>query len=270
MVARLLSRRFHTAVGLASCALLVGSYSRLSDAAEPRVTKVTLVPSELDLPDGFSATQFRDALTSAAARWSYPAVACTSVVIEVDAAASRRRTERDGRWLFVFRKSRWCHNEQCGPGTTYPRLAAAMTTVYDETASAGVAEADVELNASAFEGAASAPLVPVLAHEIGHVLGFQDTCGTRHGAGPDPGCPRDELESIMLSGSSREQLTGWDIQRLCSRFPRNEGGKEADASPDTQGDPSLGWCALAATAAALAVAWFFAYCVRGKRRGGGH
>ena len=150
-----------------------------------------------------------------------------------------------------------------------------MTTVYDETAVAAVAEADVELNAIAFDWSPAlsfentrpvAPLVPMLVHEIGHVLGFKDTCGTRHGPRPDPDCPRDELESVMLSGSNREQLTEWDVARLCTRFPGQAGTPAADARREQPGQLGalFGWLTLAA-AAALAIGFVFS---RGAPRKG--
>jgi len=257
--------RLHRAMGcVAHAAVLVGSYSLPSDASAAAIARVTLVPSSLDLPDNLRAEQFREALLTASQRWSYPEVACTSVAIEVAETAARRRTERDGRSLFVFRSRRWCHNEQCGPGRTFPRLAAAMTTVYDTPSSTGgPGESDVELNTSAFDWSHGtsltsaqpvAPLIPVLVHEIGHILGFQDTCGTRHGVRPDPGCPPNELESVMLSGSNREQLSAWDVARLCSRFPKSEARAARAEEPEHRTAP-VGWWALAGatllTAAAI-------------------
>lgn len=111
-----------------------------------------------------------------------------------------------------------------------------------------------------------APLVPVLTREIGHILGFKDTCGTWRGPRADPDCPPDELESVMLSGSNRDQLTGWDVDRLCARFPRNEAtsAEGAKREPSGQVGASCGWWVMAA-AAALTVALFFSGRVR--RRG---
>ena len=131
-----------------------------------------------------------------------------------------------------------------------------MTTIHDGSLSDSVAEADVELNAVAFDWSSTpasnvnarpvVPLVPLLIHEIGHILGFEDTCGSRHDAHHSTQCSRDELASVMLSGSGREQLTAWDVERLCARFPRKP-ESPSDATDREEGrsvDAPLGWVTL--------------------------
>lgn len=225
-------------------------------AAATNADSVTLVPSSVDLPPQITANEFRAALQTAAMRWSYPEVACTRLALQVAAAEPRRQVANDGRNLFVFRKRRWCHNQQCGPTRTFPRLAAAMTTVYRGAATDGIAEADVELNALGFEWAVGAetretkgrpvaPLVPVLVHEIGHQLGFEDACGSRHDGSVHADCDDDELESVMVSGSGREELSDFDVVRLCSRFPRN-GAQSSSVSRSASHPVPPGWLAALA------------------------
>jgi hypothetical protein len=238
--------------------------SPLAAAAQTNI--VTLVPSSLDLPEQLDAAELRAALATAGSRWSYPRVPCTSLELRTAAPAAYRQVARDGRNLFVFRSQKWCHNQQCGPGRTFPRLAAAMTTVHGAGSGSHLAEADVELNGVEFHwslGSAPAPhtsrsvapLVPVLVHEIGHVLDFRDTCGSRHGASGQHDCPQAELESVMFSGSGRADLSAWDIERVCTRFPRKL-GRTPDLS--TAEKPDAGGRAWLAAAAASMLAWLIA------------
>lgn len=94
---------------------------------------------------------------------------------------------------------------------------------------------------------------------------FRTLAVPRHDARPNPQCPRQELESIMLSGSRREQPTEWDIQRLCARFPRNADTPVKDMAREQSGQVGarLGWWAIVA-AAALTLALFLARILRRK------
>jgi len=142
-----------------------------------------------------------------------------------------------------------------------------MTTVYREAPSDGVAEADVELNALGFDWSLGAEprrtearpvvsLVPVLVHEIGHQLGFEDACGSRHDGSVHAGCGADELESVMVSGSGRAALSDFDVRRLCSRYPKNEAPSNKATERASQTVPS-GWLTMLAFAilVGLLVRW---------------
>lgn len=176
---------------------------------------LTLTPSSLDLPAGLAITEFEEALRSAARVWSYPAIPCTSLGVRVAAPVQRRRVELDGINLVVFRLGRWCHNDDCGGTRTYPVSVAGMTTLFGPANN--LEEADIELNGVHFawssrEGAKPlAPLLPVLVHEIGHVLGLPDHCREppwRHGS------------DGVMTGTLAEVPAPAEVDRVCRRFPR--------------------------------------------------
>ena len=187
---------------------------------------MTLIPSTFDLPANVSPSAFESALESAAAKWSYPRVSCTSLRVGVGAAVRQRLAEQDGQNLVVFRASRWCHNERCGKDATFPIAAAAMTNVYPVGAGPGkVVEADTELNAAHFDwllapdatrghGSHSYKTVleAVLLHELGHVLGFPDACKPEH-------CSESESRSVMNPSETLE-LSPEDVAAVCRAFPR--------------------------------------------------
>jgi hypothetical protein len=178
---------------------------------------VVLVPSTAELPPGVSAEDFHRVLADAGRKWSYPAVSCTRLRIDVAPLAYQRRAVEDGRNIVVFRASSWCHNERCGKESTFPFAAGAMTSVYPEAAGPGkVTEGDVELNAVHFSwrqiGKSPPPrdghsreavLDAVLLHEIGHLLGFRDNAGS-------PG---------IMHASARTELDPEDIAAVCRAFP---------------------------------------------------
>jgi hypothetical protein len=192
----------------------------------------SLVPSSHALPDGLDAASFRRALVEAAEAWNRSG--CLPFALEVSAPAPHRLAQEDGRNVVVFRPGDWCHNERCGAGRTFPTRAAAMTTVYPEGGGVReVREADIELNAASFDwtldeeddrphgtGRQIAPLEAVLAHELGHLLGLRDTCGSEHGgrAKARASCSADERESLMFSGSTRTAPSPWDRDQLCAAF----------------------------------------------------
>jgi hypothetical protein len=179
---------------------------------------VVLVPSKIELPPGVSAEDFQRVLADAGRKWSYPAVSCTMLRIDVTPPAYQRRAVQDGQNIVVFRRSSWCHNERCGSESTFPFAAGAMTSVYPETAVPGqVTEGDIELNAVHFSWrqAGKSPslssgrqrqalLDAVLLHEIGHVLGFRDDAGSRG----------------IMHASARTELDQEDIAAVCRAFPR--------------------------------------------------
>ncbi len=191
---------------------------------------IRLTPSTLGLPASVSVADLSRELETAARAWSYPAIACTSVVFEVRAPEARRLAVRDGSFRVLFRSSTWCHNERCGHLTSYPANTAAMTTLYPESGAGPIAEADIELNGVHFGWGGSvshdrrrnpsASLRGALVHELGHVLGLRDSC-------PEPfegaGC-----DSAMLSGD-RSRPSATVARWLCAAYPRHRSGAAGPA-----------------------------------------
>jgi hypothetical protein len=184
------------------------------------VKTVVLTPSGLDLPAGWSGDAFRDAVQRAAERWSAPNVPC-AVKLTVAEPRPVRLAARDGSNVVVMRGRSWCHNDRCGPETTFPQRAAGMTTVYPQGAT-GVAieEADVELNAAAFQRPGA--LESVLVHEIGHVLGLGDACVAGHRASGRPviaECSADERARAMFPSGLKATVGAADVAELCRLYP---------------------------------------------------
>jgi hypothetical protein len=93
-----------------------------------------------------------------------------------------------------------------------------MTTVFPASEPpASIEEADIELNGVHFTWSAGedakpvAPLLPVLVHELGHVLGLQD-------AHPEEG--RSNRQEGVMTGALAERPTTAEVDRVCGKFPR--------------------------------------------------
>lgn len=202
----------------------------------PIERSLTLTPSDIGLPDGWTPGRFHDELEQAAASLSQPAVACTSLRLVVAPPATRRIAQEDGMSLVVFRKEQWCHNSRCGHLETFPFRAMAMTETHPVAAGDGaIGEADIELNAAHFRfTAATAPRNPeertvplraVLLHELGHAVGLEDRCvpeGSHgvHAAVPDlDRCGPHEGESIMFAPALNLALSPLDIGAICAAHP---------------------------------------------------
>ncbi len=162
---------------------------------------------------------------------------CTSLRIEVTPLVGAEVAARDATNLIVFRNEHWCHNESCEAGSEFPSLAAAMTTTYPAAARGrDVLEADIEINAVGYSFALGTaphatlqvgtesqvvPLQAILLHEIGHLIGLEDSCAQHSVSGVlrVVGCASDEQDSVMFSQATHTELTGRDAERVCELFP---------------------------------------------------
>ena len=174
------------------------------------------------LPTGVSDEEVHEALKDAAAAWSYPAIACSSLVVTVGPDATGRLVEPDGVSKIFFRARRWCHNERCGDLRTFPLAVAAMTTRQGRSP----LEADIEINAVSYDwgerahdlSKRRASLRSVLAHEIGHALGLEDACASRHGQPLRADCA--ETDTIMYAPALFDVPQPIDTDQVCRIFPR--------------------------------------------------
>jgi hypothetical protein len=226
-----------------------------------------LTPGSIGLPSNLTQAEFSDALRTAARAWSYPTHHCSGVQFVVNEPVAEWRAALDGLNMIVFRDESWCHNERCGRASSFPRTAAAMTTPYFDGARQTPREADMEINAIGLlwrRGSAAvdqseatarpyAMLEPVLVHELGHWLGFTDTCGSEHYGPPRVDCSTVERESVMFSGSNRAQLSRWDVDRLCAAFPRTR--EQTAPRRSTPISPALAAFAVAAITGVCVLAY---------------
>lgn len=192
---------------------------------------------------------------------------------------------QDGTNAIIHRASSWCHNNRCGPETTFPFRVTGMTTTYPRgAAGAAIQEADVELNGVAFQltGAAaggagqggsardgrseagvharwSAPLESVLVHEIGHVLGLPDVCLAGHRASGRPligACGADDRARAMFPTGFHAAVAPADVAELCRLYP-----------PEARGAPRGAFFAVAGALLAIVLVGVALARRRGRRAG---
>lgn len=232
--------------------------SSLCAAPKSQSTRVELHLAEQSVPPAFAPERVHAVMADVARIWNRAAAACSSVEIALAKPLRARLAKQDGRSIVVFRRESWCHNERCGERRTYPLSVAAMTTVYP---SSPTLEGDVELNAVSFDwGSMPQPeryLRAVLAHEVGHVLGFADVCATAHGRPISGAC--DEGDSIMFAPARLEIPSAADVAELCRRFPRSSARAPAGVVTDRSG-------AVLSVAAALSFALLAAQLLLTSRR----
>ena len=152
-----------------------------------------------DLPD-LTAEQIMRAATAAASAWGAAQNPCTSWHLEImRMPGAGPGTRLDGVNSITFRRTEWCSADSSG-GPCLPNDPAqpSSTSVFAVRATGEIVEGDIEINAHDFAWA-DLDLTPgavdrqdlqnVLTHEIGHLLGFADSCWT---AGTAPTRPLDD------------------------------------------------------------------------------
>jgi MYXO-CTERM domain-containing protein len=194
-----------------------------------------------------SSEELVQAVAGAAAPWSQPALACTSVQLTVvghpEATAP---IKRDGVNRLVFRRDQWCPDPRAPGEPCYNDSILALTTSQVEVNTGRIAEADIEVNAvdhdwsdlvarpGAFPGAMD--LQNALTHELGHFLGFAHSCllmtdelsRTDDQGQPVPLCreaSQAARESTMVATISendvdRRTLTADDERGVCDVYPK--------------------------------------------------
>jgi hypothetical protein len=116
------------------------------------------------------------------------------------------------------------------------------------------AEADIELNGVAYRftgrpgGDVDAgarlwpvPMTSVLVHEIGHVLGLADVCGSERRASGQPitdACSATDRARVMFAASVADTPTAADVAELCALYrPEAASGSRTVASTGCASTP---------------------------------
>lgn len=191
-------------------------------------------------PQQISLTDIRAALTRAARAWQRAGAGCGAPRIKVAGVLDKRRSERDGASVVVFREDAWCRNGDPRDGCHDPD-AVALTFAH---ASGGeLIEADIAVNGihhrwAAVRGELDArrwdhlDLQNVFTHELGHLLGLSDNCTEDKTDTADrPSCfteaallQRSAMYPLGTAGQlTRRTISASDRSALCALYRRPPG-----------------------------------------------
>ena len=189
--------------------------------------------------------QTMHAVTAAAAAWSADLNVCTFMRIQVNSSMAATPTATlDGRNSVIFRSTSWCAPNDLLGICSYPPESLAITSVFVRKSDGKILDADIEVNAKnyvwgdlALAGAGSGKqdLQNTLTHEMGHVLGLDNTCvpaGTSPVPLDDNGLPVPSCDSASpavqattmfdshIPGDiSKRTLAPDDILGVCTVYP---------------------------------------------------
>jgi MYXO-CTERM domain-containing protein len=141
-------------------------------------------PPELDAQGYLSAAQ------AAGAAWSQASLdvinRCTNVifaVVSVPDVAGKIGLDYHNR--LIFRQGQWCSDPLPKDGSCYDPSALALTSVFQNTDTGEILDADLEVNATDFtwgdyvahpEESDAQDFQGAMTHEFGHVIGLSHTC----------------------------------------------------------------------------------------------
>jgi hypothetical protein len=225
------------------------------------------------------------AATQAMAAWSYPQVAATDIrLTPVFESQTTLSAGYDKKNVIVFRQDSWCREyapvDEATASTSdcYPTSALAVTSIFKNTKTGEIVDADIEFNAVYYAwgdlvGQPSlatpdtADFQNALTHELGHVIGLDHNCYTGND-GPtrpydntgspavDCGNSSDLLDtianatmypSVILSDTMRRTLSPDDELGACEIYPHAH-----DVCPVPSSD---GGCSLAGAQGSARRAW---------------
>lgn len=223
-----------------SAAILFGAVSACT-ATEVPAQRANELPFELivslaELPRQMEATEALASVRAAAKVWT---ASCSGLHIRVEPLQEVGRRDEDRQRIISFRRHSWCPNGERQSKSCYPEDALAMTSTYSAKPrlSDGAFESDIEVNSvlptwSRLGGAGTHSLVSVLAHEIGHALGFEHPCDDGTLLKPiKPPCralSNHERQAVMFPAPGRglqagtlplPRLSKEELAELCRRFP---------------------------------------------------
>jgi MYXO-CTERM domain-containing protein len=211
-------------------------------------------PPELDAQGYLSAAQ------AAGAAWSQASLdgvnRCTNVIFAVvslpDVAG---QVGLDYHNRLIFRQGQWCSDPLPKDGSCYDPSALALTSVFQNTDTGEILDADLEVNATDFtwgdyaahpEESDAQDFQGAITHEFGHVIGLQHTCFTPGGTfkdgtliprpndnngNPVPDCSASNLPAIITQATmyvsvatpsaeyELRSLSPDDMQAACDIYP---------------------------------------------------
>ena len=256
-------------------------------------------------PPTLTADQYLKASQLAAQAWSHVDIACTGVSISMSKhGESTAEVGLDLKNVIVFRQDLACLQPPTTDPAAQPCLSAnvlAVTTLFKNTTTGEIVDADMEINAVNF---AWADLVanPTLAngniadfqntltHELGHVIGLTHNCYMSND-GPAPlldntgnpelvcgsaGVPATVTDATMypvvpIRDTDRRTLSPDDQQAACEIYPSNQGtcgagsGQGCSVAGPTSGAPDRVWAVVFGLCLGLALA---AIAIRRSRSSG--
>jgi MYXO-CTERM domain-containing protein len=234
----------------------------------PQATlEVTQPPESFPItPDAFHA-----AVEAAARTWSYPAVPCTAVALDVAAGfGDSDVVAADGHNRIITRTGAWCR-DPVDMTKCYDSSQVAITTVFSRSHPGAlddgqILEADVELNDTGYQWAVipdgdfsgrdyanAYDLRSALTHELGHFLGLAHDCvmpgdpiRVDDSGHVSPDCsdlPSDEAATLLAS-TMYAVMEPADIQW---RSLSPDDGRAACWLYSRTSLPVAGWCAVASS-----------------------
>jgi len=213
------------------------------------------------MPPGPAGNVVTHAITSAAAAWSFPAIACARTGITFAGATNAQRVISDGVNAVIFRTRFWCRDEIRRRGNCYSPEMVAVTTPHFDEVTGTIREADIEINAVDYDFGVQqtasskalrrkdakriVDLQTVITHELGHVLGFAHPCRSSFAVakGTAPWCrkvaSRSDVSVMMPLALTpvplvRHALASDDISGVCTVYPR----REASSPPPLASSPA--------------------------------
>jgi hypothetical protein len=208
-------------------------------------------------PPVLTANDFFAASVQAAAVWSYPALACTDIRLTMVAEAQATAdVGRDNENVIVFRRNTWCREptpvDDAGipQPECFPASALAVTTIFKNSKTGEILDADIELNAVDYSWgdlvgqptlsiSTTADFQNALTHELGHVVGLDHNCYAASDGQPRLNDNTGEPEvdcygnppppatvskatmypSVVLTDTLRRALSPDDAQGICEVYP---------------------------------------------------
>lgn len=200
-----------------------------------------------DLPE-MTPAQIMEAVRGAAAAWSAAANPCASMNVVVEQEAGPAPASKyDSINTISFRRTSWCPADPALG--CYDPAALAISSVYVAKNTGEIRDVDIEVNAKNFlwgdlamqPDGTKQDLQSTLTHEMGHVLGFDDSCTSLANVGdkplddmgsPSPSCDTASdavrettmFPSVIPGDTSKRNLAPDDQRAVCATYPVADAG----------------------------------------------